>query len=121
MDKTKVSLVIGPIIVSVVCIVLAVNTAVLNSQLNEEKAKWGTLNAEVVKLGSSLSDVNVRYNEQVRIVKDLQYSLEAARRERDEVKTEVNNLRVTNADLKSKLNAGLDALQQGVTTEGSPE
>jgi len=110
MDKTKVSLVIGPIIVSVVCIVLAVNAAVLNSQLNEEKTKLVTLNAEIVKLGPSLSDANVRYNEQVRLVKDLQYSLEATRREKDELKIEVNDLRATNADLKSKLNVDLDAL-----------
>lgn len=120
-DKTKVSFVIAPIIVSVICIVLAVNAAVLSSQLNKGKAKRGILNAQIIDLEASLSDVNVRYNEQARLVKDLQYSLEATRRERDEAKIEVNNLKVTNTDLKSKLNAGLDVLQGEVTTEGSPE
>ena len=117
MDKTKVSLVIAPIIVSVVCIVLAVNAVVLNAQLNKEKAKVDTLNAQIIELGSSFSDVNVRYNEQVRLVKDLQYSLEAAKRGAEEAKTEVNNLKVINADLGSRLNAALDALQSSAGAE----
>jgi len=111
MDKTRVTLVTAAVVVSFVCIVLAANAVILSSKLNTEKARSRALSAQVTDLRASLSDIAVGYNKQVKIVKELQYSLDAARRETGDVRKEIDILKADNRNLKGRLDGALNALQ----------
>ena len=115
MKKNKAYFIAASIVVGLICIVLAVNIATLGSQLKAEKAKVGALDGQIVDFEKHLSDAQTRYNEQVRIIRDLQDSLDIVRRE-------VETLRAANSDLEARLNAASAALQAlPGTTESAPE
>ena len=115
MEKNKAYLIAAPIVVSLICVVLAVNLVTANSRLNAERAKVAELNTQIVNFVPQLSGLQARYDEQVRIVRDLQNSLDAARRE-------AQILRAANSDLEARLNAASAALQASSgTTESAPE
>lgn len=107
MDKTKVSLVAAPILVSIICIILAVNVAVASSRLDAEKAKAAGLNARIQELGSLLADANRR----AQMSQDLQNSLNAAKVEIDGAKQQIAALSSENTDLKTRLETAMDALK----------
>lgn len=120
MDKTKISLIVAPVVVSIICIVLAVNVGVLASQLNAERSKAEAFNSQIIELERQLSDARGRYDEQVRIARDLQYSLDAARREVENAKNEVGVLRSANADLEARLRAASKPAEGEPPTTESP-
>ncbi len=111
MDKTRVSLVTAAVVLSIVCIVLAANAVILSSKLSTEKARSKALSAQVTDLRTSLSDITVGYNKQVKIVKELRYSLDAARKETGDVRKEIDTLKADNRNLKGRLDGVLNALQ----------
>ena len=109
MDKAKIHSVVAPVVVSLFCIVIAANAAIFKTQLNRERASTESLNRQVIDLGAQL-------DQQVGIVKDLQYSLDVAgrgmdvaKREADAAKREAEALRVANSDLETRLDAVLKA------------
>ena len=127
-DKTKIQLVIAPAVVSLFCIVLAVNAAISKSQLNAERAKTTSLNRQVVDLEvrykqaagfeAQISDVKSNYDG---LIKNLQYSLDTARREADIARREADALRATNSDLERRLNVALNASSQAPSATAVPE
>lgn len=121
MGKMKFSLTSAAIIVSAVCVLLAVNSAALNVRLNREKSRIGVLDSQVAQLKAELSDIKMKYNEEARFVKDLKYSLEAAKREAEDIRIKADNLEKVNRDLEARLDAGLNALQGKGKTANSLE
>ncbi len=107
MDKNKLYLIVAPAVVSLICIVLAVNAASLGSQLNAETAKVAELNAQVANLGTQLAN----QDDQARIINDLQSSLDAARRDADAARREAEGLRTANSDLEARLSAATPAAE----------
>ncbi|MFH1854672.1 MAG: hypothetical protein ABH815_05110 [Candidatus Omnitrophota bacterium] len=123
MDKTKVSLIIAPVVVSIICIILAVNVTIAKSQMNIEKAKAVGLNNRVQELGLKLSDANMR----ARLAQDLQIALNAAKQEAAAAKQEVETVRqqITalnseNSDLKARLSTAMEALRTPVVAAPAP-
>ena len=109
MDKAKIHSVVAPVVVSLFCIVIAANAAIFKTQLNRERASTESLNRQVIDLGAQL-------DQQVVTVKDLQNSLDAARRDADAARRDVNalrreadGLRASNSDLERRLDAALKA------------
>ncbi|MDP8229594.1 MAG: hypothetical protein P9L93_00650 [Candidatus Gorgyraea atricola] len=108
MDKNKLYLIAAPAVVSLICIVLAVNATSLGSQLNTERAKAAGLNTQVISLGTQLAS----QAGQAGMINDLQGSLDAARRdadaargELDAARREVEGLRAANSNLEVRLSA----------------
>ena len=120
MDKNKLYLIAAPAVVSLICIVLAVNAASLGSQLNSEREKAAGLNAQVISLGAQLTG----QAGQAGIINDLQSSLDAARidadaarrdvdavrRDADAVRRQAEALMAANSDLEARLGAQAAAL-----------
>ena len=94
MEKNKVYSIVVPVVMSLICIVLAVNAVTLGSQLNAERARAAGLNTQIVNLGAQLAG----YNDQAGIINDLRSSLDAARREAE-------TLRAANSDLEVRRSA----------------
>ncbi|MBU4343083.1 MAG: hypothetical protein KJ902_02640 [Candidatus Omnitrophica bacterium] len=111
MDKNKLYSMIIPILVSLICIVLAVNLASARSQLNSARARVAELNSQIVNFAPQISGLKMKYDEQVRIVSDSQNSLNAARNEAESAKNEAERLRSANTDLENRLNAAAAVLQ----------
>jgi len=101
MEKKKAYLIVVPVVMSLICIVFAVNAVRLGSQLNAERARATGLNTQIVNLGAQLAG----YNDQAGIINDLQSSLDAARRDTDAARREVETLRAANSDLEVRLSA----------------
>ena len=101
MEKNKAYLVVVPVVMSLICIVLAVNAVMLGSQLNAERARATGLNAQIVNLGAQLAG----YNDQAGIINDLRSSLDAARKDADAARREAETLRAANSDLEVRLSA----------------
>lgn len=97
MEKEKAYLIAAPIVVSLICIFLAVNLGIASSQLNTERSKAVNLNAQIANLNVRLSDVESR--------------LDTVRREAEGLRAEAESLRVANRDLTSRLNAASEALE----------
>ncbi len=131
MDKTKIHLIIAPGVVSLICIVLAVNAAIFKTQLNAERAKTTSLNRQIVHSGAryrqvadfeaQMSDIKSRYDG---LIRDLQYSLDVARREAENAKNEADVLRAMNSDLEARLKTSLKTLENpsdiAETVSGTP-
>jgi len=115
MDKNKIYSMAGPVLVTLFCIVLAVNLTSARSQLNSTRARVAELNSQIVNFTPQISGLKMRYDEQVRIVSDLQNSLNAARNETESARNEAERLRRANADLENRLNAAAVALKTPAT------
>lgn len=107
MDKAKISMVIAPVLVSIICVILAVNVAIARSQLEAEKAKVTGLDSRIQDIGIQLADANKR----ARVAQDLQVSLQAARGEIDTARQQIASLNSENSDLKARLDAAMNALK----------
>jgi len=108
MDKNKIYSMAGPVLVTLFCIVLAVNLSSARSQLNSTRARVAELNSQIVSLVPQISGLKMRHNEEVKIVSDLQNSLNSAR-------NEAERLIRANADLESRVNAAALALKVPAT------
>ncbi len=89
MDKTKAV----PIVVSLICVVLAVYAVSATSELNAKRSTVTMLNAQVVDIGAQLTGTIAKYDEQVRVARDLQNSLDTTRGELNNVRAELEALR----------------------------
>jgi predicted nucleic acid-binding Zn-ribbon protein len=116
MEKTKIYMVIAPVLVSVICIILAVNVAIAGSQLQVEKAKVSGLNVRIEEMGAQLADANKR----ARTAQDLQVSLQAARAEIDAAKQQIASLVTENSDLMSRLDAAVNVLKAPSAADLAP-
>jgi predicted DNA-binding protein (UPF0251 family) len=116
MEKTKVYMVIAPVLVSVICIILAVNVAIAGSQLQVEKAKVSGLNVRLQDLGVQLADANKR----AKTAYDLQVSLQAVRSELDAARQKIASLISENQDLKSRFETAVSALKSPSTADVAP-
>ncbi|MBU1061778.1 MAG: hypothetical protein KJ957_07030 [Candidatus Omnitrophica bacterium] len=97
MDKNRFYSVVIPIAMSLICIVLAVNSIVSTTQLqgsatqlNIEKARAVSLDRRVAELAAQLSESNIRYSEEVKRVRELQSSLDTVRKEVVTFKTKLD-------------------------------
>ncbi len=108
MDKNKIYSMAGPVLVTLFCIVLAVNLSSARSQLNSTRARVAELNSQIVSFVPQISGLKMRYDEEVKIVSDLQNSLNSAR-------NEAERLIRANADLESRVNAAALALKAPAT------
>jgi predicted nucleic acid-binding Zn-ribbon protein len=104
MDKTKTNLVII-IALIVLCIVIAIYAADLNSQLGAEKIRIMQLNDQIAGLNAKaggleaqLTGLKAQSNDQTNLVSGLQKSLSAA-------SLELESLKAAYAELESKLKA----------------
>ena len=89
MDKTKAV----PIIMSLICVVLAVYAVSAASELNAERSTVTMLNAQVVDMGAQLAGTVAKDDEQIRVARDMQNSLDNTRGELNNVRGELNNIR----------------------------
>lgn len=110
MDRVKITTIVAPILVSLICIVLAVNVGITNSKLNFEKAENARANERIIRLAAQLSNVKTGSNAQAKLVSDLQFSLDVARKETETAKQEVESLKQAKISLESRLNAASQAL-----------
>jgi biopolymer transport protein ExbB/TolQ len=117
MEKAKTNLLIAFVVVTLVCIILVVNAIALNTQLNALRPKAAKSDA----LESELADLKVKYDGQARLIRDLQNSLDIARRDAESLRGANASLKATNTDLEARLNAALTASQAsaGETTKVS--
>ncbi|MFH1478967.1 MAG: hypothetical protein ABIG92_04235 [Candidatus Omnitrophota bacterium] len=100
MKKQQFSNTIAPAIVIIICIVLAVNTTILNVKLGKAESK-----AVFVKnLEGQVLDLRSKLEEQRIASEELKKSL-------SEADKDLEDFRVINADLESRLKGALDALQ----------
>ena len=83
MEKDKLNSAVTPIVVSLICVVLAMYAITSSAELNAEKARSVALNVEMINIGIQIADVKARYDEQVRVNGDLRSSLDATRRDLD--------------------------------------
>jgi hypothetical protein len=108
MSKSKIDLKVVPLLLlGLGCIILALNTAGLNSQLKKEKL-------DVKILGQQLKDLQINYDNEVRSRKDLESSAAALREE-------AQALKANNAELENRLNSALEALQGSEKVEQNKE
>lgn len=117
MDKTKLSLVAAPIVISIICIFLAVNVAVARSQLNAEKAIADSLRAQIVDIRGQL----VEAQKQSETVRELRDSLDRAQKELAAAKQEAMTLNEQKTDLEARLNSAMEALQEPAGTDTKTE
>ena len=102
MEKTKFYMVIAPVLVSVICVILALNVAIAKSQLQAEKAKATGLNARIQELGIQLADAN------------------KARAEIDATKQQIASLVTENSDLKTRLDTAVNVLRAPSASDVAP-
>jgi len=110
MDQEKLKSTVAPIVVSLICVVLAVHVGIANSKLNVEMVRSAQFNAEIVQLEAQLSEATAKYEKEVTFVSDLQYSFDVVRKEVDAIKIEASSLKETNTDLEARLDAAAEAL-----------
>jgi chromosome segregation ATPase len=116
MEKAKANLLIAFVVVTIVCIIMVVNAAALNTQLNTLRPKAERCDA----LEAELTDLKGKYDEQVGRVRDLQNSLDIARRDAESLRGTNASLKATNTDLEARLNAALTASQASATEVSAP-
>jgi len=119
-DKEKINLIIAPVLVSLICVVLAVNVGMAKSQLNAERAKLLTFDKKLDDLNEQLVAAKGKYNEKENIISDLQNSLQAARQETINAQTEIANLKTAVSELEGTLQASsgdVENLEKGAEEE----
>jgi len=111
MDKDNLMLKIGPIIVIIVCIVLGINTVILNLELSNEKIKASQLDTELAHYKVRVPQLSMLLNHNIEIVEDLQYSLNIAREDADDAIEEAAMLAQENTELRARLESASKALE----------
>lgn len=98
MDKTKISSVIGIVVLVIICIGLLGYAANINAQLGIERSRIAMLNSEILNLQKQLSGAISKADAQKALIDSLQASL-------NNLNIEASNLKALNADLEVKLSA----------------
>ncbi|MBU4312443.1 MAG: hypothetical protein KJ706_06975 [Candidatus Omnitrophica bacterium] len=105
MEKDKLNSAVTPIVVSLICVVLAMYAITSSAELNAEKARSVALNVEMINIGIQIADVKARYDEQVRVNGDLRSSLDATRRDLDVARRDLDVARTEMETLKASMPA----------------
>ncbi|MFH1782409.1 MAG: hypothetical protein ABH848_02200 [Candidatus Omnitrophota bacterium] len=92
MKKDKLLTTIGPVIVIIVCALLAINVIALNTKLSNVKVKL----VKVYELEKQVENLRANYEKQYKIAEGLQKDIE--------------DLQIINADLETRLKGAMNAL-----------
>lgn len=104
-DNSKMFCQVILMVVAVLCIILALSTAFLSLQINNERLNQAALMAQISDLKIRLTSSGMKSEEYMRVIKDTQYSFDIAKTELDKARKEIIDLKTINADLESKIKA----------------